>query len=296
MSNRRLGWKIALPRIVGMLFCVAGLAAGYIWFCHLGPLRRIADPTWCHRHSQAALWEECETCITRTGWPHDTGRLVGWFGGKQWAQRIVDAARSDDDLVGCRAGHKDHALRLMTNQDAGKSAAAWQNWWQRNKSKSQEDWIREGFRKYGVLLQTPLTAANTVALLKLAARLEEEKGGAPDYIQYNAFHWLRDSDFDPATFSVNDIPGKDVDRVVQGLVRFADLRGQYPKDAGLGVLNLGKPNSGFDFRPMITTPQSRILANTIIFGSGSVGLLLLGLSFRLKRRKMILRENTQVGG
>ena len=40
MSGKRLGWKIALLRIVGIVLGAAGLAAGYFWFYYWGPLRR----------------------------------------------------------------------------------------------------------------------------------------------------------------------------------------------------------------------------------------------------------------
>ena len=207
------------------------------------------------------------------------------FGDKQWVQWIMDRVRSDKDLLGCSAGHKDHALRLLTNQDAGKSVADWRAWWEQNRSKSQEDWIREGFRKYDVDLQTPPTRANTVALLKLAVYMEEKPGCIPDYIQYNAFRWLRDSDFEPDKFTVKDIPAKDVDRVLQGLVRFARRSGEYPKCDGVGVLNLGEPVSHYDFTPDIFSSRWRILADTIVFGSLGAGLLLLWLSFRVVRRE-----------
>jgi hypothetical protein len=178
----------------------------------------------------------------------------------------------------------------LTNQDAGDSAAAWLAWWEQNKSKSQEVWIRDGFCKYDIELQTPPTPANIVALLKLAAHTEVENGGAPDYIQYNAFRWLRDSDFDPGKFSANDIPAKDGDRVLQGLLRFATLSSRCPKDDGLGVLKLGKPFDPvgeFDSAPMFVTTKFQILANAIVFVPLCTGVLLIWLSFRMAHRKKL---------
>ena len=285
MSGKRLGWKIALLRIVGIILGTAGLAAGYFWFFYWGPLRHFCDPAWGRQHSEAAIWDECQICVHRSGWTHDVFAMVGMFGDKQWAQWIVDHVQSDDDFRGCNAGHKDHALRLLTNQDAGKSVADWRDWWERNKSKSQEDWIREGFPKYDVNLQTPLTPANTIALLKLAVYMEEKPASVPDYIQYNAFRWLRDSDFEPDKFTVKDMPADDADRVLHGLVRFARLSGESPKHEGVGVLKLGKPNTQYDFRPMMLEPSFQIMANAAIFVPLGTGLILLWLSFRLRHRE-----------
>jgi hypothetical protein len=290
------GWKIALLRIVGIPLCIIGLVAGYFWFYHWGPMRRVFDPAWYRQHSEAAYWEEYQECVRRSGWTHDGGFIVGRLGDKRWVQWIMDHVRSDDDLLGCRAGHKDHALRFLTNQDAGHSAADWRAWWEQNKSKSQEDWVREGFHNYGVDLHTPLTPANTIALLKLAAYTERQKDSAPDYVQYNAFRWLRDSDFDPEKLAIKDIPTKDADRVLQGLVRFARLSGKHPKSDGVGVLNLGEQPKYADYPPIISTLRFRILANMLIFGSFGAGLLLLLASFRLKRRKRTISDEIQEGG
>jgi hypothetical protein len=289
-------WRIPLLRIIGAVLCLAGLTAGYFWFYHWGPFQRIYDPSWFRRHSDVAQWEEYQACVRRSGWTHDGAWIVGRSGNKQWVDWIVDHAHSDDDLIGCSAGHKDHGLRFLTNQDAGTSAAAWHAWWEQNKTKSQEDWIREGFRKYDIDLQTPLTPANTIALLKLAARTDEQKGGSPDYIQYNAFRWLRDSDFNPEEFAVKDIPAKDADRVLQGLVRFSRLSGEHSKYDGIGVLNLGEPYTPYDSRPPMLEPEFQILVNAVIFVPLCAALLLLWLSFRLNRKKTTSGGDVQEGG
>jgi hypothetical protein len=295
MWNHRIRWRIALMRVVGIVLSVAGLGTGYFWFYHWGPMRRYYDPTWCREHSEAACWEEYQACVHRSGWTHDGFAEVGRSGDKQWAQWIVDHIQADDDLLGCNAGHKDHGLRLLTNQDAGNSAAAWLAWWEQNKSKSQEDWIREGFRKYDVNLQEPLTPANIVALLRLTAYTEDENGRAPDYVQYNAFRWLRDSDFDPDRFAVKDIPAKEADRVLQGLVRFARLSGEHPKNNGVGVLNLGEPSDYSDIKPEISCLWWRFLATAITFVPLCIGLLLLWLSFRVGHPRRTPAKDTQEG-
>lgn len=292
--------KTAFVRIVGIALIVAGLVAGYFWFYHWGPMRRVLDPAWYLQHSDAAYWEEYQKCLQRSGYTHDWFGVVGRFGDKQSVQWVMDHIQPDEDIVSCAVGHKVGGLRFLTNQDAGDSMVAWLAWWEQNKSKSQEDWIREGFRKYDVEIQTPLTPANIIALLKLAAPHEDAEAkpaDCPDYLQYNAFRWLRDSDFDPDKFTVKDIPVKDADRVLQGLVRVARLSGEHPKYAGVGVLNLGErldPPGMFPMKPMLLTMPFQIVANTIVFVSLGTGVLLLWLSFRDRRKtKTTVQEGEQ---
>jgi hypothetical protein len=286
-------------RIASIVLSTTGLVAGYIWFYHWGPMRRVVDPAWYRQHSNTARWEECQACIYRSGWTHDTFGSVGYFGDKQWVQWMMDHTRPDDEIHDCTAGHKAHELRRLTNQDAGNTATAWLAWWEQNKLQSQEDWIRKGFRKYDLELHSPLTQANTIALLKLVPRTEEGKGGSPDYIQYNAFRWLRDSDFDLGKFAVKDIPTKDADLVFQGLLRFASLSAEYPKCDGFGVLKLGEPLRQIgehDHEPMWVTTPYQILANTIVFIPLCTGALLLWLSFRMGHRRATTGEDSQTSG
>lgn len=190
-----------------------------------------------------------------------------------------------EDISSCFAGHKSSALRKLTNQDAGDTAEAWLAWWERNKSKTQEDWIREGFRKYGIEIEKPLTRSNVIALLKMTPSLDEEKSKVPSYVQYNAFRWLRDSDFDPATFTVEDLSSPDGDEVLQGLIRFSRLSGVYPKYEGLGVLRLGKPPEESHLMPEMATLKFRLMMDALIFGPVCIGALLFWMSFRLRRRE-----------
>jgi hypothetical protein len=280
MSGHPVSWKIIMIRVVSAILIVFGLGAGYFWFYHLGPMRRLADPNWYRYRSNAGLWEECQRCMNRFDRIHEAGRFIGQFGGKPWFERVVDNLQPGEEF-GCGSGHKETALRMMTNQDAG-DAAAWLVWWEQNKSKSQEDWIRDGFRKYKVDIHTPLTPSNIISLLKITAYTDDDKCGVPDYVQYNAFRWLRDSDFDPKTFSIKDIPSKDGNEVLHGLVRFAYWSGVIPKRDGLGVFKLGDP---VDIEANCPMPQSatlgfKITANAIVFVPLCIGSLLLWLSFR----------------
>ncbi len=285
MIARITRWKIVILRVVAAALVIFGLATGYYWFYYMGPLRCWYDPVWFHQHSYAASWDLCQKCIHRSGWYHDT--IVGSCGDKFWVEWITNHIRPNEPISDCTAGHKDTALRQMTNQDAGNTAEAWLAWWERNKSKSQKDWIRDGFRERGLELENPPTKSNIVALLKLTPYQDEEKCGAPSYVQYNAFRWLRDSDFDPSTFTVDDLSSKDGNDVLQGLIRFSRLTGVYPKDDGVGVLDLGNPLERYFYPPAMSTPGFQLLANAIIFLPLCTGLFLFWISFRMRKRSGI---------
>ncbi len=287
MTGRPFRWWIVLFRVAGVVLVLAGLAEGYFWFYKMGPCQKYSDPAWCSRHSESARWKEFEKSIRRGVWTHDTGFMVGDFGDKAWAEWVFDRLQPGDDL-GCFGKHFGAALTRITNQDAG-DASAWLAWWKENRPKSQEDWIREGFRKYGLELQTPLTRANIVALLKMAAPpLDNEESKIPSYVRFNALRWLRDSDFDPLTFTFKDVPSKDGDDVLRGLVCCAYRTGQNPKQNGLGVLRLGKPLEGDSYSweiPELLTWPFQIKIHAKIFAPLGLGLLLLWLTFQRGKKK-----------
>ena len=283
MAGHPITWKIVVMRVAAAFLGIVGAGAGYFWFYHMGPWRRVHDPAWYARQSNAAWWDECQKCIRRSGWPHDTP--VGEFGDRQWVEWIMSHIQAGDDITSCRAGHKNSALRKMTNQDVGGSAAAWLAWWDQNKSKSQEEWIYEGFRRYGIELQAPLTQSNIIALLRITAYTDDEKCRVPSYVQYNAFRWLRDSDFDPEAFPVEHLHSKDLGDVFQGLLRFAKRSGMFPKSDGVGVLNLGKPIDDPGPGPPVTSTSFQVAANAIVFVPIAMASLLFWRSFRLRKRE-----------
>src|SRR5262245_5475062 len=51
--------------------------------------------------------------------------------------------------------HVWNALQAITNQDAGRSARDWRAWYDANKSKTQEQWILDGFAKQHFPVASP---------------------------------------------------------------------------------------------------------------------------------------------
>jgi len=59
------------------------------------------------------------------------------------------------------------ALQEITNHDAGRNAEDWRQWCERNKDKTQEQWITEGFAEHGFPVSDPPEDAFVTALIKL---------------------------------------------------------------------------------------------------------------------------------
>ncbi len=233
-------------RVVGGLFIACGLACGWFWFHRIGPIRRCWDSAWMELHSPKAIWLETERRIRRTGWQHDDFAMVGRYGDKSWAAWIVEKAEAGEEICACGSiGHKDAALEVITNQDpAGDKSREkrrqWLQWWERNGEKTQEEWIRDGFAQYGVVLQTPLTTNNIISLLAILGSTNNESA-LPSRLGYNAMRWLRDSDVNPLTFTLAWLTPTNSETLFRGLIRFASASAFEPKSDGIGVLNLGAP-------------------------------------------------------
>ncbi len=280
--------RVIILRVAAVLLCILGIAAAYFWFYRLGPIRRFHDPAWYSQHSWSACWKQSQKSIDRSGWSHST--MVGPCGDKQWAEWIMNHIARGDDISSCAGGHKDSALRRMTNQDAGDTAKEWLDWWNQNESKSQEEWIRDGFRSHGIDLQAPLTRSNVVSLLKITAYRDQEECGVPGYVQYNAFRWLRDSDFDPHTFSVDDLQTEDGNEVLDGLIRLADRAGMFPKNDRIGVLNIGQPPDDLPTPPAMAEAKFRVMAHVIVFAPICIGCLLFSMSCRIAGKNKTVEQ------
>jgi hypothetical protein len=248
--RRHLGHLIVAG---GLLSICAGLGAACFYFYYLGPLRRTLTSSWHERHTEKGRWLEVQKSIARGVWPHDTFHYVGRYGDEEWARRVMERM-GPADRRSCRTEHRVDAMRTIANRGFSVGAEC-MAWWDENKTRPQETWIREGFAEYGVDLQTPLTTDNTIALLKLVGSFDLSKKDPPKYIHYNAFRWLRDSDFDAGDFPVGDVPREELAAVVKGLVKYAAMEAEAPKRHLLGVLELGEPASPLSVVLVINSPS-----------------------------------------
>ena len=152
-------WRI-LSGMSALLLLFGGLYCAYWWFYELGPARHTLDPEWVASHSEQEFWREVQTGIHRGVWLHDDGFVVGLYGDKSWAEWIMNHVKPGTSMD-CLGGYPQHsatAMRFITNQDAGEDADPWLAWWEKNKSKSQEEWIADGFAQRGIKIGVPPTS------------------------------------------------------------------------------------------------------------------------------------------
>jgi hypothetical protein len=245
------------------------------------------DPQWCSSHSHQEYWREVQKEIYRGMWSHDDGFAVGMFGDKSWAEWIVNHVEPGA-FMGCLGGQPCHsatAMRFITNQDAGETADAWLAWWEKNKSKSQQQWIADGFAQRGVKIDVPPTPEQTPTILALLGNSEtNESAAVPQQVRYNAFRCLRDSGFDPVGFALSHrtISG-DIER---GLLEYGKQFRRYPEAIGVGILPFRKNDEGGESNrlPELLTLGFQVKANTLVFGPLALGTALMVWSFRKGKR------------
>ena len=106
-----------------------------------------------------------------------------------------------------------------------------------NKSKSQTEWIREGFKQHGVAVDFRPTTEQTDQLLELLSRSEtDEDNAVPAYVRYNAFRWLRDSGFQPVASVISQ---KDLSaQRAAGMLEYEQFLKRWPIDCNVGILRL----------------------------------------------------------
>lgn len=259
------------------LFVVSGVA-GYWWFYKLAPARRTLDPQWYAAHSQQEYWREIQKSIHRGLWFHDDGFVVGAYGGKAWAEWIMAHVRPGTSM-GCFGDgpyHSSSSMRLITNQDAGEAADAWLAWWQLNKSKSQIEWIADGFRQRGIKVEAPPTHEQISQLLAILGDTGTNKPDAfPKEMKYNAFRWLRDSGFEPVAYALSK---RSITlETERGLLEYARQVTRHPSINGLGILPFTPPATDTECDPLPTllTPGFQIKAYVLMIGPLLLGVALL---------------------
>ena len=260
---------------VGLVLVAAGLMAAYWWHYRLAPMRHLADFGWLAAHSEAARWNEEQKDYRRTGNSPDLcfrGDQIGFYGGKEWFLWLEERIQNPEKFRHC--GCTEYALALMANREA----ASWAQWTAANRSRSQEEWIRDGFLDYGVTVHLPPTPDDTLPLLRLLGRKSwnvlwagpqgtNAPEAVPSYIHYNAYRWLRDSGFNPGKFVSSNATVAAESDIIQGLVKISQWRAAYPGNDGLGVLAFGKASasrSDFEMRPVIAKPWVVFGVNALI--------------------------------
>lgn len=217
-----------LLKLVGYGLLTFGSVLAFLWHYWLVPWRRSNSIAWQIEHTPRGQWLEIQKRIQRFGLDHDSSIAIGRYGDERWMEWTVRTLKTDSPETTCGEGqfHLADAPLYITNQRVTK-LCDWAVWWATNKTKSQVEWIRDGFRERGLELQPQLTASNTVALLNLIAAKQ-----TPSYLSYNAMRWLRFFEFKPASFDLTTVPPDERVTVMKGLVEFALWLGEHKDDPG----------------------------------------------------------------
>lgn len=221
--------KLSLAFGVVLLLAAAGIA--WVWFYVLAPMRRFYDQDWRERHSKWAHWEEEQSSYHRFNRSPDL--LYGIddiyrFGDAKWFKWLLDNVVNGGDsfrVCGCTI----ECMSVISNHYF-ETNAEWTNWYTANQAKSQEEWIRDGFRASGIEIQLPPSSEDTSRLLGVLGKRSvdpkrvgwdgEPRLDAPFSLRYNAYRWLRDMEFDPVAFLLaSDVTSLSED-VREGVVQF----------------------------------------------------------------------------
>lgn len=275
-------------RAVGIVLLGTGMFTGYWWFYKLAPGRRTVDPAWYAAHSQRAYWHEQQKKIYRGMWFHDDGLTIGLYADKSMAQWIMEHVKPGGGM-GCwgdKLCHSANAMREITNQDVGDRTDAWLAWWETNKAKTQEEWIKDGFRQWGVDIDAPPAPPQIPILL---TQLGHSKTNAPTavpwHIKFNAFRFLRDSGFEPVGFAISN-QNLSAD-VAAGLLKYAQMVRSLPAESEIGILAFGKKDQKLGhehLHPMVMT-RFQVIAYALVFGPLLLGAGLLMWSARKKKEE-----------
>jgi len=258
-------------------------------------MRQTMDPAWIASHSRLEHWTRTEEQINRFGWFHDASVSVGSCGDKAWMHWLMNQFNPGDRVDGClgaKLAHADEALCMLSNQDVGVDATNWLEWWEDNESKSQEEWIADGFHIRGFEIDALPSEKDFPQLLQILGTAgDHEVSSIHKAMKYNAFRFLRDSGFEPIAYAIsNQTMSIELER---GLLEYAKYEASWPTSGDVGILSFGKKENYLEGRPLPGILQPRIItiANKIIYGLPLIGLILLGCSTKSNSRKTEPKTN-----
>ncbi len=286
------GTKRTVYAVLGGLLLLGSAFVAYGWFYLLAPLRHLTDPAWTARHSERVRWLEEQRNYHRLGCSPDLcfrADRIGYYGDKKWCHGLIGKISGKTKFRFC--GCTETVLMYMTNGHP----QSWENWAKIHGGQSQEEWLRDGFASFGVTVHLPPAAADIEPLLGLLGRRQVDllwKGpqpvaqtpdtAVPDYAQYNAFRWLRDSGFEPARFLSGHSKALLSEETIRGLVNYANWQGRFPRCNGLGILAFGARPAGaaqdLDPPSRLGSPWLVAAVYAVMVALGIAGGVLIGAS------------------
>lgn len=131
--------------------------------------------------------------LASPGDPHDVILEIGAIGDATSVPFLIEALAKQGTVpregqygAVCTRFHVLDALQAITNHDAGRNAEDWRPWYEKNKDKSQAQWIKDGFVEHGFPVSDPPDDAFVTALIRAS-----DPKYQPRYLQINALRILR---------------------------------------------------------------------------------------------------------
>ncbi|MCL1922134.1 MAG: hypothetical protein FWG50_13865 [Kiritimatiellaeota bacterium] len=294
------GFKRRLPFILKALgVCLIGSAvfAGYLFYYRYVPMLHLANPKWCAAHSAKAHWEEEQKKYRRnpTASPDlcFLGDKIGYYGDKQWCLWLIEKMYGKKGFRVC--GCTETALMYMTNHEPAKDGELWEIWREVHAAETQEEWIQSGFAKRGVTVHLPPEPDDALPLLEVLGHPTwgtlfggpqgtNAPESIPDYFQYNAFRWLRDSGFSPSAFSSSNAVAFTSDAVRAGLIEYTEWYSVFPRHNDVGVLAFGERPDRM-YLPAFADPSSWAFWVYLLLWVFPVAAFAAGVALLWRRRK-----------
>ena len=131
--------------------------------------------------------------LASSGDPHDVILEIGRIGDATSVPFLIEALVKQGTVPreGLYAAidtrfHVLDALQSITNHDAGRNAEDWRPWYEKNKGKTQAQWIKDGFVEHGFPASDPPDDAFVTALIQASDPKYQLR-----YLQINALRILR---------------------------------------------------------------------------------------------------------
>jgi hypothetical protein len=131
--------------------------------------------------------------LSSPGDPHDVILEIGKIGDATSVPFLIEALAKQGTVPRegqygaiCTRFHVLEALQAITNHDAGRNAEDWRPWYEKNKDKTQKQWIKDGFVEHGFPVSDPPDDAFVTALIRAS-----DPKYQPHYLQTNALRILR---------------------------------------------------------------------------------------------------------
>ncbi len=278
----KLKWLIAI------LLIASGPITAYVWHYRLAPLRNLADVKWKRAHSESGKWTEEQAKYRRTNSSPDLfffNDTIGYYGNEEWVHWLMNNVESKAGFRVC--GCTEEVLAHMTNHSFT-NFSMWSDWYEKNKSLSQEQWIKDGFAHYGAAVSIPPETNDVEPLLLILGNSDTNANlRIPSSVRYNAFRWLRDSNFEPVNYLLSHSNINVSGQLARGVKKYSDWYHAFPRRGAQGVLFDADKKAGKDLdeAPIITTVQIKMFANALIIGCPAIGLML--LFYRNKNSELI---------